>query len=148
MRILLLMAVAMLAAAGTPVQAIINGRLGQLLNNPLLAALVSFIGGTLTLSVLVLVTTPGLPALPPGGSLRWYLFTGGLFGAIFVTTVLILVPRIGTANLIAATITGQLVASLIIDHFGWLNVPQNSISTTKIAGCLLLLVGVLLIQRG
>ncbi|MCA9112470.1 MAG: DMT family transporter [Planctomycetaceae bacterium] len=148
MRTLLLMALAALAAGVIPVQASVNGRLGQLLQNPLLASLVSFTGGTLALGLLLLVSTPGLPSLPDGVRVPWYLMTGGLLGAVFVTTVLILAPRIGIANVLAASIAGQLIAGLIIDHYGLLNLPQSSISATKILGCTLLIGGMLLIQRG
>ncbi len=85
MRTLLLMGVAALAAVIIPFQAIINGRLGQLVQNPLLAALISFTGGTLVLGLMLVLTTPGIPAIPPGVRPPWYLFTGGLLGAVFVT---------------------------------------------------------------
>lgn len=147
MRTLLLMAVAMLAACVIPIQAIVNGRLGQVLQNPLLAALISFTGGTIILALLLFTTARGLPRIPEGIIVPWYLFTGGLLGAVFVTVVLILVPRIGTANLLAAAIVGQLLMSLIVDHYGLLGVPQSSISTIKVAGVGLLVAGVLLIQR-
>jgi bacterial/archaeal transporter family-2 protein len=148
MRTLLLMGVALLAAGVIPLQAIVNGRLGQEVQNPLLASLISFTGGTLALCILMLVTTRGLPTIPEGAHLPPYLFCGGLFGVVFVTVVLILVPRIGTANVLAAAIVGQLLMSLVIDHFALLGVPQSSISLTKIAGCTLLVAGMLIIQRG
>lgn len=148
MRTLLLMAVAMLAAAIIPIQAIVNGRLGQEVQNPLLAALISFAGGTIALAILLVVSARGVPTLPAGAELPWFLFTGGLLGAVFVTVVLILVPKIGTANVLAAAIAGQLLMSLIVDHYSLLGVPQSSVSLTKIGGVLLLVAGMLLIQRG
>ncbi len=148
MRTLLLMGLAALAAGVIPIQATVNGRLGQLLANPLLASLVSFAGGTLAIGALLLLTTPGVPTSPDGVRVPWYLMTGGLLGAVFVTTVLVLAPRIGIANVLAASITGQLIAALIIDHYGLMNLPQSSISFTKIAGGVLLVGGMLLIQRG
>lgn len=140
------MLVAFLAACVIPCQAIVNGRLGQLLQNPLLAALVSFVVGTITLTVLVLISTPGLPEWPTQVSIPWYLLSGGLFGVIFVTVVLMLVPEIGTANLLAATVAGQLVMAMLIDHFAWLGVPRYPISPARVLGCLMLLGGLLLIQ--
>ncbi len=148
MRTLLLMGCAALAAGVIPIQTTLNGRLGQLLANPLLASLVSFVGGTLALGLLLLVTTPGVPSIPQGVRIPWYLLTGGFFGAVFVTTVLMLAPRIGITNVLAAAIAGQLIAALIIDHYGLMNLPQSSISLTKVLGCSLLIGGMLLIQRG
>lgn len=148
MRTLLLMLIAMLAAGVIPVQAIVNGRLGQEVQNPLLASLISFTGGTMLLCLLVLLSSGGWPAIPATARLPWYLFTGGLLGAVFVTAVLMLVPRIGTANLLAAAIVGQLLMSLIIDHFALLGMPQGSVSLSKLGGAALLVLGMLLIQRG
>lgn len=148
MRTLLLMGIAMLAAGIIPIQAIVNGRLGQEVQNPLLAALISFAGGTIALGLLLVVSTRGLPTVPQGAELPWFLWTGGLLGAVFVTVVLILVPKIGTANVLAAAIVGQLLMSLVVDHYSLLGVPQSSISLAKIGGVLLLVTGMLLIQRG
>jgi transporter family-2 protein len=150
MRLLLLLA-ASICATVIPFQAIINGRLGQLVANPLLAALVSFASGLVALAVIVFATTPGLPSLPR--DLNWtdippYLFTGGMLGAIYVTVVLTLVPRIGAANVLAAGIVGQLIMSVVIDHYAVLGVPQNPVNLVKLAGCVLLVLGMLLIQRG
>jgi len=149
MRTLPLLLLAALAASAIPVQATVNGRLGQYLANPFLAALCSFLGGTALLTLVILITTPGWPSLPEGRSLlsvNPLLLTGGLLGAVFVTTVLTLVPRVGPANVITATIVGQLLASVIIEHYGWLALPQHPVGWAKVAGCGLLIVGMMLIQ--
>lgn len=148
MRTLLLMSAAMLAAGVIPIQAIVNGRLGQEIRNPLLAALISFTGGTIVLAALLVISPRGFPTIPSAARLPWYLFTGGLLGSVFVTVVLILVPKIGTANVLAAAIVGQLLMALLLDHFALLGVPQNSVSIVKFAGVGLLVTGMLLIQRG
>jgi len=141
-----LMLIAALAATVIPFQAIVNGRLGQTLAHPFFAALISFLGGTLALIVLVLITTPGIPAWPKTQPVPWHLMTGGLYGVIFVTVVLVLVPRIGTANVLASAIAGQLVMSMIIDHYAILGVPHLPISFPRILGCLMLLGSLYLIQ--
>ena len=51
------------------------------------------------------------------------------------------------ATLVAAIVTGQMMASLILDHFGWVGFPQQSITPTRFVGALLVIGGVLLIQR-
>jgi transporter family-2 protein len=56
-------------------------------------------------------------------------------------------PRIGAAALLALTVLGQLLASLLVDQFGWLGFPLQPISLTKLAGAALLLGGVGLIVR-
>lgn len=40
-----------------------------------------------------------------------------------------------------------MVASLLLDHFGWAGYPQQSLTPMRAAGALLVIGGVLLIQR-
>lgn len=148
MKHLLLLIIAGMSAFVIPFQAIINSRLGKVTENPILAAVVSFTGGTLVLSVILIVWSRGLPSVPTGVRIPWYLYIGGLLGAVYVTTALTLVPVIGTANFIAATICGQLIMSIVIDHAGLMGVPRDPVSLSKVGGAVLLITGMLLIQRG
>ena len=67
-------------------------------------------------------------------------------GAFYVTFVVLAVPRIGTALVVGASVLGQLGQALALDTFGWLGVPRLPLSPTRIAGAVLLLAGVLLMQ--
>jgi transporter family-2 protein len=75
------------------------------------------------------------------------LVTGGLLGAIYVVTAILVTPRLGAAALVAVTVTGQLVAALVMDHFGWLGLPLQPLSSARIVGAVLLMAGVLLMTR-
>jgi transporter family-2 protein len=59
----------------------------------------------------------------------------------------ILGPRLGAAAFLSLVVLGQLAASLILDHFGWLGFAQHSISLSRLAGAGLLIAGVLLVAR-
>lgn len=142
-----LLLIAGMSAFVIPFQAIINSRLGKLTENPVLAAVVSFTGGTIALGIILLFWSRGLPKIPSGIQTPWYLYIGGLLGAVYVTSALTIVPKIGTANFIAATICGQLLMSMLIDHWGLMGIDKNPISLTKIAGAALLIAGMLLIQK-
>ena len=72
---------------------------------------------------------------------------GGLLGAFFVTVIIFSVPKIGSANVFALVIAGQLFIGLLYDHFGLLGFPQNSINWVKVLGVLLLIVGAYLINK-
>jgi len=148
MKTAMFMLFAAMAAFVIPVQAIVNGRLGIEIENRILAALISFAGGTAVLALLLVIAPGGIPSVERFKQLPWFLFTGGLLGAIFVTVVLSLVPQIGTAKVLAAAIVGQLVMAVIIDHFGAMNVPKDPVNWYKIAGCVLLVGGTILIQMG
>ena len=140
-------AMALAAGALMPIQGSLNARLGSFLHHPLQSSLTNFVVGSLVLVILLLgIRTPWpsyatLAAVPP------HLFLGGVLGAIFVSTVLILVPRIGVLNVLAAAVVGQLLVSILIDHFGWFGVPIQPVSLTRLAGTLSLVAGLFLIQR-
>jgi transporter family-2 protein len=87
------------------------------------------------------------PVFPAGFEFTWWKFTGGLLGVVYVTAVVIAAPRIGAANALGFIVAGQFVAAVIIDHFGLLGMPVYSISWWRIAGIVILICGVYLIQK-
>jgi transporter family-2 protein len=136
-----------LAGVAVAFQTGVNSQLRTDTNNPVLAALISFIVGTVALIVLYFLFFKQAPTFPSGYHFTWWKFTGGLLGVVYVTAVVISAPRIGAANALAFIVAGQFIAAIIIDNFGWMNLPTHSISLTRVAGILLLLAGVYLIQK-
>jgi bacterial/archaeal transporter family-2 protein len=136
-----------LAGVAVAFQTGVNSQLRTDTNNPVFTALISFGVGTVALVVLYFCFFRQSPAFPTDYSFTWWKFTGGLLGVLYVTAVVIAAPRIGAANSLAFIVAGQFVAAIIIDHNGWLNLPQIQISWSRIAGIAFLLVGVYLIQR-
>lgn len=139
--------IAILIGGLLSVQGSINSQLGSYLKHPLQAALVNFLVGTVCLFALNVLLRTGAPKGEEIMRIPLYLFFGGVLGAIFVTSVVILIPKIGVSTMLAASIGGQLIIASIIDHFGLFNVPVHPISAGRISGILLLLSGVFLIQR-
>jgi len=52
------------------------------------------------------------------------------------------------ATTITLMVAGQLLISLVLDHFGALGVPRAPISLTRVAGVALVIAGVVLVRRG
>ena len=71
---------------------------------------------------------------------------GGLLGAINVLALINLAPKLGAANLVVFVVIGQLVMSLVIDHFGMIGFPVHSLTLTKMLGVALLIGGAALIR--
>ncbi|MFC5346000.1 DMT family transporter [Brevundimonas staleyi] len=136
-----------LAGGATALQAPTNARLATAVNGPVNAAFVSFAVGTAALGILaaILHTRPDVEAAK---GLPWYAWIGGLYGVIFVVAATWAVPRLGVAMTITLMVAGQLMLSLILDHFGALGVPQAPISLTRLAGVALVIGGVILVRRG
>lgn len=128
-------------------QGAINAQLGRLLTHPLHASLISFLGGVITLIIAALIMRTGLPTFQQLSGIPAYLFIGGILGAIFVSAVIVTVPKIGIANVLIAALAGQLILSLIIDHFGWLGVPKQPVNIYRIIGSLMVVAGLFLVNK-
>jgi transporter family-2 protein len=142
-----LLLIAILIGALLPVQTGLNAQLRTFLGNPVTTALVSF--GVGAIGLLVAVLSLGIP-MPLGAAwsqTAWWQWTGGLLGAIYIAGVVVLAPRLGAGTLIAAVVGGQMVASLVLDHFGLVGFPEHPISGLRLVGATLVILGVALIQR-
>jgi transporter family-2 protein len=134
------------AAAGMLVamQPPINSKLGQSVGT-FAAATISFMVGTVALLVVAVVAggthLDGLKGVP------WWYFAGGFIGAVFVASSLVTVRTLGAGGVVAATIAGQLTASVVIDRFGLLGIAQKPLTAAKVVGIVLLAAGVFLIVR-
>lgn len=135
---------AILAGAALPVQTGVNSTLRGTVGHPLWATIISFGVGALTVGALLLILRVPVPLeLPPLGW-KWL---GGSLGVIYVCLSLILAPRLGAASLVATVVAGQLVTSVVLDHFGWLGFPQHLVSAPRLLGAVLLGAGVWLLQK-
>ena len=141
--------VAVLLTAGVGIlvalQAPINAGLGKETGS-LPAALVSFLIGTAILAAIVVLSGQA-DGVTNAGEVRWYYLLGGALGAAYVTTVLITVTTVGAGGVAAATITGQLTASVILDRLGVLGLEETPLTAERVVGVALLLAGTFLIVR-
>jgi len=126
-------------------QAPINAGLGRA-TGALPAALVSFLVGTVALLAIVVLSGKA-GGLSSTFDVSWYYLLGGLLGAIYVSTALIAVTAIGAGGVAAATVTGQLVASIAIDRLGLFGLDEIPLSPERAIGVVLLLVGTVLVVR-
>ncbi|MDC7805366.1 DMT family transporter [Luteimonas sp BLCC-B24] len=148
MKIWLLGSVALAALVGMvlPLQALINARLGALTQGALFASFVSFAVGTVVLGGVLAVSRTAWPGVRDLAALPPWLWLGGVIGALFVFCGTLLVPRLGAAGLICLIVFGQLVGSLLVDHFGVLT-ASRPVDLTRLAGAVLVCVGALLVVR-
>lgn len=143
---LILVAIAFLIGMVLPLQAGINAQLRTGLGHPLLAALASFAVGTVGLALAALLARARL-ADGPVSDIPWWHWTGGLLGAVYILAAVVLAPRLGAASLIASIVAGQMVASLILDTRGWAGFTQQPLTPFRLLGGILVIIGVLLINR-
>jgi bacterial/archaeal transporter family-2 protein len=141
------LAVLVTAVAGGLIaaQAPINAGLGKATGS-LPAALVSFSIGTAALAAVVVLSGKA-GGLDSTFDVSWYYLLGGLLGAVYVLNALIAVSAIGAGGVAAATIFGQLVASVVIDRLGLFGLDEVPLTPERVVGVVLLLAGTVLIVR-
>jgi bacterial/archaeal transporter family-2 protein len=142
---LLLLPVALAAGMAAPTQFAINSQLRQMVGGPVLAAALSFLVGTVILFATTAVVRRSVPELGPIMNAPWWMWLGGLLGAFFVCASIVLTPRLGTT--VGVFLAGQVIASIVIDHFGLLGVTAQPASIPRLLGALLVIVGVAIVQR-
>jgi transporter family-2 protein len=127
-------------------QAPINSILGRSVGT-FAAASVSFAIGLAALIAITVLVGGGFGDVGQARHLSWYYLLGGVLGAIYVTTVLVTVRKLGAGGVTAATIAGQLTMSLIIDRAGVLGLDERPLSLERLLGVVLLAAGTFLVVR-
>jgi len=137
---------AFLSGAFLPIQAGLNAKLGKTVESPVYASMLSFVIGTLGLITYILITKQ---------SMSWagvreapaHVWIGGLLGAFYVTVIILAFPKLGPGLTFGLVVAGQMIISILLEHFNILVAQQNSISFMKVLGVLLVVVGVIIIRR-
>ena len=137
---------ALVAGMAIAFQAPLNARLAMILDGtPIWAATISFAVGTLVLAGIAFTTKP-LPDWSAAASAPWWVWTGGFFGAFFVTVGIISVPKLGVAGLVSLVITGQLIMALILDQVGAFGLDAQPITWIRLLGVAFLMTGVVMVR--
>lgn len=136
----------LVAGIALAVQAPTNAALGRATGSVILAALTSFVIGTMALAAAWAMldrTPPTLLRQAPVWTLA-----GGVYGALVVAAMAFAAPRLGLATALGIAIASQLVTAAVIDHRGWLGMPVDTLTPAKLLGVAMMLVGVVLVRRG
>ncbi|WP_258872724.1 DMT family transporter [Thalassotalea euphylliae] len=128
-------------------QAGVNSQLRLALSNPIQAAFISFLVGTIVLGIIALIQ--GDPWFRPNSvaTIPWWAWLGGVFGAFNIAMSIFLAPKLGALVLAISIVCGQVIASLALDQNGWLGYPKIEITFNRILGAIFLVVGMLLVTK-
>jgi bacterial/archaeal transporter family-2 protein len=127
-------------------QPLINARVAGAAGHPIYGAMLSVLVSTAALAAAALLLRLPAPDLRGIAHVPAWSWTGGLIGASVVLAGLVVTPRLGAATTVMLFITGQMAASLLLDHHGWLGVPLHPIDLPRILGVLCLVAGIVLIR--
>jgi bacterial/archaeal transporter family-2 protein len=138
---------AVLAGVSVVIQQALNANLRGALSSAAWSGFASYAIGLGCMALFALALRDPVPSAAIIGRIPWWEFSGGLFGAIFIALAIFLVPQLGAATFIVLLVTGQMLASVTFDHFGWLGLTQRPIDLPRLIGVALLIGGCALIQR-
>lgn len=129
-------------------QTTINGRLGLVLHSAVHAAFISFLIGTIGLFIIVLAVNRSFREIQraTGHGKPWWLWIGGMLGAIFVLGNAYLAPIIGTGQTVVFALLGQITGGLLVDQFGLLGARRKPVVPVQLFGLLVLIIGVVMIR--
>ena len=131
-----------------PVQAVLNTKLGKQTGGPLISSMLSFLVGLICLFIINLFANyTALSNMKLLSVSPWYIWMGGLLGAIYVSCIIFVNQQQGVALTFALVVAGQIFISLLIDHFGLLGSIVRPVSIPKIIGAILIIAGLVLIKK-
>ncbi len=81
-------------------------------------------------------------------NIPWYLWIGGCLGVYAISVSIYSAPKLSLLTLSGVIIFGQMVTSMLIDHFGFLGTEKVAINWQRLLGSVVIFIGVLLtLQR-
>jgi bacterial/archaeal transporter family-2 protein len=128
------------------VQAAANVQLSTAMTSPFGASALQ-LGIGAALLVALAAAAGSLGAVELLGDAEPWTLTGGLGSAIYITAGILLFPRIGALVAVGLFIAGQMLASLLLDGFGWLGVAQEPFGAPAVIGAAAVVAGAWLIVR-
>jgi transporter family-2 protein len=135
------------AGVSVVIQQTLNADLRVSLGSASWAALSSYLVGSLTLAVVLLVMRePWVSTAAVAKSSAWS-WTGGMFGTIYIVVSILLLPHLGAATVVALLVTGQMLGSLVFDHYGLFGLTPHPFDLFRLTGAALLIAGVVLIRH-
>lgn len=120
-------------------QGTLNGNLGKKVGT-IESTYLSFFTGTVLLTIVVIFLGDGnLFKITEAPAWQWIC---AIFGFIFIFVTAFSVPKIGVTATNATIVIGQLITSMVVDHFGWFNNEITPFTMKRFIG-ILLMVGAL-----
>jgi transporter family-2 protein len=138
---------AVIAGMSFVAQQAVNANLRTSIDSAAWAGFVSYLGGTVCMALLALMLRDPWPAGAALARSHWWAWSGGLFGAIYIAISILLLPRLGAATTVTLIVVGQMLGSVIFDHYGWMGLAKHAADWQRILGAVLLIAGAVLIRR-
>lgn len=133
-------ALAVGAGALLPVQFALNGRLAEASGSVIFASAVSYMVGSIVLAALLSTGVFGRPSVAGLRRAPWWSFLGGFVGAWYIASSVYFISVLGATLTMGLVLGGQTLASLLIDHYGFLGVQQRKLGGRRLLAAAAVLV--------
>jgi bacterial/archaeal transporter family-2 protein len=117
------------------------------MGHPLSAAITSFATGTLALLAFALALRPPTPKGTSFDGSPWWIWLGGVAGASYMLLTITFSGRLGAAGWLGVVVTGQILTSVLLDHFGLVGFTVHAVTPWRAVGVALLLAGAAIVLR-
>lgn len=137
---------AFVAGSFLPMQAGMNSRLAKTGGSPIYASMISFSVGVIALIIYILLSSQNISwkGLKDAPSYAWL---GGILGAFYVTVIVFTFPKIGPGLTFGLVVAGQLLTSIIMEHFKIMGAQHQPISLGRIGGMFFIVIGVMIMKK-
>ena len=129
----------------TAIQTSVNGYMGGIAGSSMHAGEINLAVGAVLLLVAALVTSPRQLARKPSPG-PWWMWLGGLVGATFVISGATLAPLLGTATTVIAFNAGTIAAGQALEARGAFGARKTPLTATRLAGLVVIFLGVLAVR--
>ncbi|WP_339183492.1 DMT family transporter [Oceanobacillus sp. FSL W7-1293] len=134
---------AVLAGTALSFESAIYGQLGESIGE-LETSFYNFFMGTLIMGLLWLFFGKGKLSYAMEAP-KWSLL-GGILGVVYLTAIVISVPFVGVGITMVTVIIGQLIMSMVIEHYGWFGIKQTKINKEKVFAVISMIIALILIN--
>jgi transporter family-2 protein len=129
-----------------PVQVAINTLLKKHIGQPMQVTFVSYVAGALGALLVCVIARYPLPTAVAISGTSWWMWFAGCLGTFYVWSTIFAAPQIGAALTLALTVAGQMIAAILLDHYGVFGLQRYPVSTTRLVGIILVIAGVSLVS--
>jgi transporter family-2 protein len=141
-----LLAAALFIGCLLAVQTSVNLQLSGAVKTPYGASTLQLSIATMLLTIAAIAAgTIGAISLVP--DTPWWHLLGGLASPLYITSGILLFPRIGALASVGLFVTGQMLASLVLDLNGLLGIPRRAVTAGIVIGVVVVLAGITVIVR-
>ncbi|KZM48761.1 hypothetical protein OA90_18970 [Labrenzia sp. OB1] len=126
----------------------LNSMLGRAVGSAYGAATISIAVALASILVFIVFSGWGDMSRKTLGSVPWWVYLSGIAGAIFVASGPVVAPVTGAMVFFVCIVAGQLIGSMLADHFGAFGLDVRTVSVWRLLGLAMVLGGALLVSRG